>query len=42
MPGTDNEMNEAPEWYEAGQGSTLVLLHGFGESWRVWRPSCRC
>lgn len=31
-------MNETPEWYEAGHGSTLVLLHGFGGTWRSWKP----
>ena len=34
----NNEMSRTPEWYEGGKGSTLVLLHGFGESWRVWKP----
>lgn len=27
-----------PEVYEAGSGETLVLLHGFTETWRVWVP----
>ena len=27
-----------PEWYEGGQGSSLVLLHGFGGTWRMWKP----
>ena len=34
----NNDMSGTPEWYEGGQGSTLVLLHGFSESWRVWKP----
>jgi pimeloyl-ACP methyl ester carboxylesterase len=27
-----------PEIYQGGSGSTLVLLHGFGVSWRMWQP----
>lgn len=30
--------NRTPEWYEGGSGSTLVLLHGFGGTWRQWKP----
>ena len=30
--------NQNPEWYEGGSGSTLVLLHGFGGTWRQWKP----
>lgn len=29
------------EWYEGGKdsgGSTLVLVHGFSVSWRIWKP----
>jgi pimeloyl-ACP methyl ester carboxylesterase len=28
----------APDSYEGGEGPTLVLLHGIGGSWRIWRP----
>jgi pimeloyl-ACP methyl ester carboxylesterase len=31
-------LSQASEWYEGGQGSTLVLLHGFGGTWRSWKP----
>ena len=27
-----------PEVYEGGSGETLVLVHGFTETWRVWIP----
>ncbi|NGY03270.1 alpha/beta fold hydrolase [Solimonas terrae] len=27
-----------PEWYEAGSGTPLVLVHGFTVSWRIWKP----
>lgn len=30
--------NQVPEWYEGGSGSTLVLMHGFGGTWRQWQP----
>jgi pimeloyl-ACP methyl ester carboxylesterase len=30
--------NQSPEWYEGGSGSTLVLMHGFGGTWRMWKP----
>jgi pimeloyl-ACP methyl ester carboxylesterase len=30
--------SEQAGWFRAGQGSTLVLLHGVSMSWRVWRP----
>jgi pimeloyl-ACP methyl ester carboxylesterase len=33
-----NDPNQAPEWYEGGSGSTLVLMHGFGGTWRMWKP----
>jgi len=26
------------DYYEGGSGSTLVLLHGLGGSWPIWRP----
>jgi pimeloyl-ACP methyl ester carboxylesterase len=26
------------DFYEGGEGSPLVLLHGIGGSWRAWRP----
>jgi pimeloyl-ACP methyl ester carboxylesterase len=29
---------EFPEVYEGGSGSPLVLLHGFGVTWRMWKP----
>lgn len=29
---------QAPEWYEGGSGSPLILLHGFGGTWRMWKP----
>lgn len=29
---------EAPEVYEGGAGEPLVLLHGVGGSWRIWKP----
>ena len=29
---------QTPEWYEGGSGSTLVLMHGFGGTWRMWKP----
>lgn len=36
-----DESEGFPEWYEGGRdsgGSTLVLVHGFSVSWRIWRP----
>jgi pimeloyl-ACP methyl ester carboxylesterase len=27
-----------PEVYEGGSGTPLVLIHGFGGNWRVWKP----
>lgn len=27
-----------PEIYSGGSGSTLVLMHGFGGTWRQWKP----
>lgn len=32
------ESESASEWYEGGSGSTLILLHGFGGTWRMWKP----
>jgi pimeloyl-ACP methyl ester carboxylesterase len=29
---------ETPEVYEGGAGEPLVLLHGVGGSWRIWKP----
>ncbi|TDU24214.1 pimeloyl-ACP methyl ester carboxylesterase [Panacagrimonas perspica] len=29
---------ESPEVYEGGSGEPLVLLHGVGGSWRIWKP----
>lgn len=29
---------QTAEWYEGGRGSTLVLMHGFGGTWRMWKP----
>lgn len=31
-------MREEPDRYRAGSGPPLVLLHGLGATWRVWRP----
>ena len=27
-----------PEVYEGGAGTPLVLIHGFGGNWRMWKP----
>src|SRR5260370_38756567 len=27
-----------PEAYECGAGSCLVLLHGLGGTWHIWKP----
>lgn len=27
-----------PEVYEGGAGAPLVLIHGFGGNWRMWKP----
>lgn len=29
---------EMPEVYEGGAGTPLVLIHGFGGNWRMWKP----
>lgn len=29
---------QIPEWHEGGSGPTLVLVHGFSVSWRIWKP----
>ena len=31
-------VHETQAAYEGGQGSTLVLLHGLGGSWHIWKP----
>lgn len=32
------DMLELPEVYEGGVGTPLVLIHGFGGNWRMWKP----
>ncbi|PTU31854.1 alpha/beta fold hydrolase [Stenotrophobium rhamnosiphilum] len=34
----NRKLSQAAEWYEGGEGSTLVLVHGFSASWRFWKP----
>jgi pimeloyl-ACP methyl ester carboxylesterase len=37
-----SDPSQVPEWYEGGQPcgtrSTLILLHGFSGTWRMWKP----
>lgn len=33
-----NGSNAVGEAYEGGSGSTLVLLHGLGGTWHIWKP----
>lgn len=35
---SEKNAQESQAAYEAGQGSTLVLLHGLGGSWHIWKP----
>lgn len=34
----NRKLSQASEWHEGGSGSTLVLVHGFTASWRIWKP----
>lgn len=33
-----NDTLPLPEVYEGGAGTPLVLIHGFGGNWRMWKP----
>ncbi|AXQ29391.1 alpha/beta hydrolase [Solimonas sp. K1W22B-7] len=38
MPSYPDDALPRPEVYEGGAGTPLVLIHGFGGNWRMWKP----
>lgn len=36
--GMSSQAIEVPDVYEGGAGTPLVLIHGFGGNWRMWKP----
>lgn len=38
MPSYPDDTLPLPEVYEGGAGTPVVLIHGFGGNWRMWKP----